>query len=445
MSLKKSGSFISGIIDSKKIMDGWSNILTGIGIRGRDARRSYVVNWSPPIEEELERMYTDPIASKVVDKPIETAFRNGFEWTGIEPEQKKILEQELKRLKFYQAVTQCAKWSRLYGGAVIFKVYNDDLNLEEAPKPNLEIKNLVVLNRFDLWSDYTSIDRDILSSNFGKTNFYTVNSSIDTSLVSFKINAKRTERMDGRLLADNLFRENMYWHDSYLPAIYSAIVGYVDSHESINSAAKDFSVGVIKIKGLQDLMLANEDSQVIRRIQLVQQSKSMVKLIVLDSDNESYEYQARNISGMTDVVKKAEDRLAGESEIPFSILMGQSPQGGMGQSGNHELEQWYGYVKQIQDTVLHEPMVNIAAEVLRSKGIDAKDLGIRWNSLFVDSENEIVSRRKMQADADAVYISTGVLDPSEVRASRFGGDEFSIETQLDESLIDGGPAPEAQI
>ena len=46
------------------------------------------------------------------------------------------------------------------------------------------------------------------------------------------------------------------------------------------------------------------------------------------------------------------------------------------------------------------------------------------------TETEIVTNRKLQAETDAVYITNGVLTPDEVAISRFGGDNYSLDTKL---------------
>lgn len=50
------------------------------------------------------------------------------------------------------------------------------------------------------------------------------------------------------------------------------------------------------------------------------------------------------------------------------------------------------------------------------------------------ADKEKVEIRKMQAEADAIYIDRLVADPDEIRKSRFEGAEYSYETQVDNEL-----------
>ena len=42
--------------------------------------------------------------------------------------------------------------------------------------------------------------------------------------------------------------------------------------------------------------------------------------------------------------------------------------------------------------------------------------------------------RKKQAETDQIYIANGVYNPNEVRESRFGNGNYSIETEIKEKI-----------
>lgn len=60
-----------------------------------------------------------------------------------------------------------------------------------------------------------------------------------------------------------------------------------------------------------------------------------------------------------------------------------------------------------------------------------KTISIDFGSLWQLDENEEADIRLKVAQADAVYLDRGVLDPAEVAISRFGGDKYSMETEID--------------
>ncbi|KKM23144.1 hypothetical protein LCGC14_1618110, partial [marine sediment metagenome] len=57
---------------------------------------------------------------------------------------------------------------------------------------------------------------------------------------------------------------------------------------------------------------------------------------------------------------------------------------------------------------------------------------VEWVPLWQLTEEEEAKRRKSVAESDAIYINSGVLDPTEVANSRFGGEVYSAETVLDD-------------
>jgi len=49
--------------------------------------------------------------------------------------------------------------------------------------------------------------------------------------------------------------------------------------------------------------------------------------------------------------------------------------------------------------------------------------------------------RRTVAETDAIYIDRGVLDPTEVAISRFGGDRWSMNTLIDTKARENGYDP----
>jgi hypothetical protein len=66
-----------------------------------------------------------------------------------------------------------------------------------------------------------------------------------------------------------------------------------------------------------------------------------------------------------------------------------------------------------------------------TKGKVLDDWSLEFNPLWQPTEQETVEMRNKQAETDKIYIEQQVLTPEEVTLSRFGGDEYSIETSVD--------------
>lgn len=434
-----SGGWLTNFFGSMKIMDGWSNIMTGLGLRDKDARTHQRVRWKRMDQYEIESLYSgEAMAAKVVDQPVEEAMQTGYEWAGISKEQAKTLSTRLKELFFDENIKKAGKWARMYGGSAILKAYDDELRLEKpATKGRMAIKSLVVFHRFELITQWDYVQKDMLSPDFGRPVWYTFMGRGASAAYSsnIKIFFRRLVRFDGALLPEQLLQSNNYWHDTVLSRSYDAIRGYAYAHDSVNAALKDLSVAVFKVKGLADMISANDDAGVLRRMEIVNMTKSMVRAIVVDAEGEDFEYKVRNLTGAADLVSKSEDRLSADTSIPRSILLGESPKGGgLGEKGDHSLENWYKFVECYRDTMLKPQMLEIAKEVCDELGIAHEELDIEFNPLWELSEKEIVEMRYKQAQTDQINIQEGVVDPQEARDSRFAGDKYSIETKIDGKL-----------
>lgn len=451
---------VAEAIDARRKTDGWSNVLTGLGKKSKDARQYSKVEWRLMTEHEVEHLYAgDAMAAKIVDKPVVDSLETGYTIGGISKEQEKRLKAELKRLKFDTTIAEAAKKGRLYGGAVILKVYSDDLRLE-TPAPNfagssvrvtvnpdgstetktaqVPIKSLVILNRYELYCTWEDVNKDVLSPDFGNPLLYTFCGRAGSSTANMKIHASRLVRFDGAWLPDYLRQRNGFWHDTVLSRPFDAIRNYADAHDGVSAALKDLSVAVFKIRDLAEQISADADSMVLDRMSLVNATKSIARAVVLDAEGEDFDYKTRTLTGAGELIDRIEQRLAAEVSMPQTVLFGQSPRGGLGQSGNHEADNWHSTLDAWRNDQLKPQMLDIIREVAASLGIDTKDLDLMFNPLAEMSEKEIVEMRNKQATTDTMYITNGVLDPSEVRDSRFGGDKYTTETKIDPNAV---PAP----
>lgn len=423
-------------------MDGWMNILTGVGTRSKDARTYSKVRWRRMTEDEQEHLYAgDGMAAKLVDLPVDESMKKGYEWTGIPEASIKKLSEYLALLGFDACIMEAAKKARIYGGSIILKNYTDDMELQDPvnAKRKNEIKSIFVLHRWEAYSTWTDLDRNLLSSGFGKPiwyNFIARNSSI-TPLAGVKIHKSRTVRFDGSYLPEKLKTQNGYWDDSIFSKLYDPIRNYADAHDSVSAVLKDFSVGVFKVKGLADAVSSNTpegDKTVTDRMNIVNLSKSVARMVLIDADGEDFDYKTRTVTGVKDMVEKVEGRLVAESSFPRTVLLGESPQGGLGQTGNHEQQNWYDFIACYQKNYMKPKMLELAKEVGQSMGIDTAKLDIIFNPLFQLTQKEEVEMRVKQSEMDQRYHDMGVVDTFEITESRFGGEKYSIETKVDMKL-----------
>ena len=71
-------------------------------------------------------------------------------------------------------------------------------------------------------------------------------------------------------------------------------------------------------------------------------------------------------------------------------------------------------------------------------GVEPDNWSIQFTPLWQNTEEQEAVMRRTVAETDAIYIDRGVLDPTEVAVSRFGGDRWSMNTIIDEEAREGG-------
>lgn len=154
--------------------------------------------------------------------------------------------------------------------------------------------------------------------------------------------------------------------------------------------------------------------------------------MILDSEDEEYVDLSRSVNGLADMLRQQSNRLVAATDIPHTILLGESPDGSNA-TGNATTEQWHRYIESEQMNYL-KPRLDRAFDIIFSKIDNAFEY--KFKNLRELNEQEQADLRSKQAQTDAVYIDRGVVDPEEIAESRFGQDEYSTETHLNREMRD---------
>jgi phage-related protein (TIGR01555 family) len=444
-----------------KIYDGWVNIMTGLGLASKDKRVSAQTKWDIPIEVDCENLYaSDDVAARLVDTLPDDAFREGIK-LNCDPELATKIEKEFERIGAWQKLHLGWVFGRIYGGAGVVMIVDDSKTLDQPMDLNSirKINGLVVLQRFELQADVTNIDNDVTSPNFGMPKTYTLvprrggtTSTFDpksetqiANISNQKIHYSRIIRFDGNKLPIRNFIQNSYWHDSVFTRTGNAIRNYNTVHDAVATVLQEFNQGVFKIKGLSELLAqgTDGDTAVQNRLSAVNIGRSVARSVIIDSDGEEFTNIAANVSGVPDMVRLVGNRLTVASNMPHTKILGESASG-LGATGQSEQGDWYDYVSNQQEKYLR-PRIQVLLDVIYAQrlgptnGKPPEKAGWKFLPLEQMSEKEQAEIRKMQAETDNIYLTTGVVDPTEIATSRFGGEEYSTETHI--VLEDRKPDP----
>lgn len=412
-------------------LDGWLNLITGLGVRGKDKRLAAFVEWHRHEEDFFDQLFAaDDTARKIVCDLVEEALREEWDYTGLSDQQIKLLSEKATDFCLKEKVQEVWETARHKGGAAILYLTKGTAEMDQPMQPNEEVIALTVLSRFELRAETISIDTNPASKTFRMPTQYRllIIEAGQSELNNLVIHASRLERFDGAKLPRRLLIQNEYWHDSVLTRLYNPIRNYNTSHDSAAAIMQDFNVGVFKMRNLAELVAAGKEKQIQERIELANYSKSVIRSLIID-ESETYEEKSRNVTGLPDLLKASANRLVAGSNMPHTRLLGESPDGSNA-TGNSTTTAWYDYVAAQQRNYLKPKLLNVLRKLVPTL---PKTLDVEFRSLWQSDDTEEADTRLKVAQADAIYLDRNVVDPSEVAVSRFAGKSYSMETQIDTS------------
>lgn len=429
--------------------DGWKNILTGLGIKGKDKRIGAEFDFITMKEPELEQLYAgDDMARKVVDMIPEDMCRKW--WTVKTPdydedEIKKImgfLDDFNVRKKFRLALS----WARLYGGAGIV-IGADDTDDPTQPLNLGAVKNiryLTVLNRFELV--YQTICRDVADKNFGMPDLYRLSPRMGAyetaELNNVRVHHTRVIRFDGVELPRREHIRNWYWGDSVLTALWNPLRNFNLANDGVATLLNDFSQGIYRLKNLADIIGSADGAEIMqKRLEIVDLTRSTINAMILDTEEE-FTRNTIPLAGLPDTLRMVNQRFVTASSMPHTIILGESPSG-LGATGDSEKSDYYDQISRLQEDRMKPQSMQLmklvfAAQKGPTGGKEPPSWDVFFHPLWQMDQNEIADIRLKTAQTDKIYIELGVLAPEQVTDSRFGSGEFNMDTTVErpEDYID---------
>jgi len=395
--------------DTKAVKtDGVENILTGLGRHGRDANTATTFTGDALLDQRtLEGLYSSSgIARRLIDMLPDEALKKGIECD-------EELYTELERLDAFKYLTDLSKDARLYGGAIMLLLAKDgekdlDMPLREAGLKTIE--RLAVFDRFKCLVTSSDYDNDPYSETFGEVLTYNLHLKSGKYL---KVHSSRVIRLDGDRLPSNPFERNNYWHASTLQGAYTSILSYLSAQGFSDIIIKEWGLTILKIQGLFESYGNGSEAQIAKRLNDANISKSLMNMVLMDAESETFERQFSNVTGYSDLMLRTMELVSANSGIPMTKLFGRSPEG-MNATGEGDFTQWAGTVQAYQMQTL-QPAINRLIDLLAmQQDWKEKPDDMAWNfpTLKPLDDAQLADVRLKHAQADAIYIREGGVDPA---------------------------------
>jgi len=388
--------------------DSWQNLLSGLGT-GRD-KSTY--NHLAPNDrfhpEYLEQLYVnDDIVARICDLVPSEMLRQGFSI--------KVNDEDFAWEGLSDVLRDALVKARIFGSAFIY-IGADDGQAQEQALILSKIRGvrfLNVLSPKDL--SHHSFFGDAQQANFGQPELYRLNNS--RQYQSTSIHSSRLISFFGTLPL-----HTRQFPPSILQRIYPVLQQFHTAWQATAHLMSDAAQGVFKLKGLHSAVASNRSEELLKRMELVDMSRSISRSILLDAEDEDFRRDSYGFAGIPEILEKMMLRLSAAARLPVSLLMGQAP-AGMNATGESDIRFFYDQVRAEQEGL--KPKIEGLIKI--KVGDENAKVSIDFPALWQMTDREKAELRRMEAETDRIYLQEGVLLPEEVAIKRFSSGDFTVD------------------
>lgn len=425
----------------QRTADGLVNVASGLGTnRSKRSQNQFqfdmLNNW-----HQLDAAYqTNWIAGKIVDIPAEDATR---EWRRVKCEGAEDVVALENEFNVQGLVQEAVQWARLYGGAGMLMVTDQDLEkpLDVNRIRKGSLSQLLVFDRWDLTAGVINT-LDVLSPNYMRPEYYTLRNGAQ------RIHWTHIAFFHGRKLPRRWMEKTHGWGDSVLRRCIDDVADTVAAKDGIAELMQEANIDVIKNEGLADDLASDQDEEIVKRYQVFSQMKSVINMALLDGD-ETLERQTLNLSGVAPIIEQFITWISAAADIPVTRMFGTSAKG-MNATGEGDDRNYNNSVRSAQTRQITPPLRYLDEVLVRSALGNMPDAySFEWNPLQQINELETAQAQHLRAQKNVMYLDQNIVQPSQVMRELQAGEEYQFdEEQLDEleeledgNLYEGLPEP----
>jgi phage-related protein (TIGR01555 family) len=324
------------------------------------------------------------LVQTICDIPVDDGLRGGIEINSdqLSEEQIKELQVSIDRDDDLNTAGQAAKWNRLYGGAGVLVLTDQDpetpLDLEaiDADTP-LEFRAL------DMWELYwdkqnaEGYDPTVQAEDFDYYSYYGV-----------QVHKSRVMRLKG-LTAPSFIRPRLRgWGFTVVEILVRSINQYLKATDLSYEVLDEFKIDIYRIKNLvSTLMSPLGDQQVAERIRRSNWLKNYQNAIVMDGEDE-YEQKQLSFAGLSETMQQIRMQVASDMRMPMLKLFG-TPAQGLNASDEESLEVYNSMVEsQVRNKLKYIILRMLEIKCQKLFGMVPDDLSIEFKPLKVLSAEQ---------------------------------------------------------
>lgn len=322
-------------------LDGYQNVLTALGVPGKDSGQADRVVFDRVLTlDDIDALYTsDFIAGRTVDEPAADSVRRGLVFTSDDPGFAKAIDAEFKRTGALLSLRELVRLDRKDGGGALLIAAEDgagDKLDQPLDKGSLKrFARLIPIERISLKAEGQAIDSDPFSPNYGHPIVWHVEmigpmgQPIRTPvhwsrlIVWRGLPVPRNSRYRAGQTANMIDQWGGY---SVLQRVAGPLKSYRTLWGYIESTFKRFSLIILKVSGLAKLISENEESVVIKRLELISLAMSALKVLPIDEHEDMAEL-ATTLAGVAEILLRLQDNVGGATGLPLTKVFAHTPAG----------------------------------------------------------------------------------------------------------------------
>lgn len=417
--------------------DGWANVFTALGSSTRDKRlgADFGCVTVVPYEQSRALHRGGGIAKRIVKLLTEEPSRAGFDLL-IEgdKEYSEATQEEWRWLGAVEAMCVAAKYQQFGGGAIWLGVQDGATDLRQ-PLNETRIRSfdwLKVLEAPTLTP--AKYYEDPASGRVGDVEIWRYQSNfIGGSSTPLEIHESRLIIFCGEKSSENGSGVELEgWGDSVYTAIWNELRSLSTTTGSIEHLMTDISQAVLKVAGLKGVLTSAQRDAFMARAQLLDMGRSTVRTVVI-GDEEEFERKATPLAQIPEIFDRNCILLSAVTGIPVTKLFGRSP-AGQNATGESDDANWDDVCLGIANEREIPALERITYLLFLAHGREPPVWSIKVRPYKTPSRLEELQARFLQAQIDEKNVANQMVLPDEARQSRFGGDEYSYETQIDTSV-----------
>lgn len=398
------------------------NLVSKLGTSRDKASHDQFAWHVPKSVFELDNLYdSNGTASKIIDKPVQDMFRQGYYFGGIAGEQLQKLTDELDRLSLDVHLSKAMRLSRLHGKSYILLATADAIPLDEQINTTKGLSYITTLSVSQVAAANEMLPASEAGGCYDKPRYYRLQHGVGITSGSIIHHSRIIE---------------VVWGDgkSVLEKIHAELLRFASVNANAASLVHEAKIDIIKTPELANQIEERSDT-IIKRFALVGMLKSNNGTVLLDA-NEDFISKTYNFSGLPDLMQEFAVQLSGVADIPFTVLFGRSP-AGMNATGEHDLKNYYDTVGSYQRDYLRPIMrmlINIISGYLLPVSVKPE---LVFSPLWQVDEKTLSEIEKNNADRDMKYLESGIITEAQTAKQLVEQGTYTVIDDAHIKLLDG--------